>query len=56
MKSRTIPVVDLSKFVHGENEDKASFVKAIGEAFHNVGFVGVVNHGINLRRNSSPCL
>lgn len=47
MKSRTIPVVDLSKFVHGSEEDKAAFVKAIGEAFHDVGFVGVVNHGIS---------
>lgn len=46
MTTRTIPVVDLSKFVHGSEDDKSAFVNAIGEAFHNVGFVGIVNHGI----------
>jgi len=47
MANRTIPVVDLSKFVTGSDQDKADFIKSIGEAFHNVGFVGVVNHGIS---------
>lgn len=47
MSSRTIPVVDLSKFKSGSEEDKAHFIEAIGQAFHNVGFVGVVNHGIS---------
>lgn len=47
MTSRTIPVVDLSKFKNGSEEDKAIFIEAIGQAFHNVGFVGVVNHGIS---------
>jgi len=46
MSNRTIPVVDLSKFVKGSEQDRADFIKSIGEAFHNVGFVGVVNHGI----------
>ncbi len=46
MANRTIPVVDLSKYVHGTSEDKQAFVKEIGRAFHEVGFVGVVNHGI----------
>ncbi len=44
--ARTIPVVDLSKFVNGSEEQKAEFVQEIGAAFHNVGFVGVVNHGV----------
>jgi isopenicillin N synthase-like dioxygenase len=43
---RAIPLVDLSKFVHGNVQEKTSFVKAIGDAFHEVGFVGVINHGI----------
>lgn len=46
MSNRTIPVVDLSKFVNGSEEDRNQFVADIGRAFHEVGFVGVVNHGI----------
>jgi isopenicillin N synthase-like dioxygenase len=47
MSERAIPVVDLSKFVHGNETDKKEFVKALGNAFHSIGFVGVVNHGIS---------
>lgn len=43
---RTIPVVDLSKFVNGNDDQKAEFVQEIGRAFHQVGFVGVTNHGV----------
>jgi isopenicillin N synthase-like dioxygenase len=43
---RVIPVVDLDKFVYGDEEDRAEFVEELGTAFHEVGFVGVVNHGI----------
>jgi isopenicillin N synthase-like dioxygenase len=46
MQKRTIPVVDLSKFTKGDDSQRAEFVNEIGAAFHNVGFVGVVNHGI----------
>ena len=41
-----IPTVDLSKFVHGSDADKQQFVQELGKAFHEVGFVAVVNHGI----------
>ena len=47
MSNRTIPTVDLSKFVHGNAEERKAFVDKLGKAFHEVGFVGVVNHGIN---------
>lgn len=43
---RTIPVVDLSKFINGSDADRKEFVAKLGKAFHEVGFVGVVNHGI----------
>lgn len=46
MSGRTIPTVDLSKFVNGDESDRKEFVKKLGKAFHEVGFVGVVNHGI----------
>ncbi|MDF1699278.1 MAG: 2-oxoglutarate and iron-dependent oxygenase domain-containing protein [Saprospiraceae bacterium] len=47
MSNRTIPTVDLSKFVHGNAEERNAFVEKLGKAFHEVGFVGVVNHGID---------
>ena len=46
MKEKGIPTVDLSQFVHGTDNQKAAFVQALGKAFHEVGFVAVVNHGI----------
>ncbi len=45
-KQRAIPVVDLSKFKEGTPQEREQFVKELGKAFHEVGFVGVVNHGI----------
>jgi isopenicillin N synthase-like dioxygenase len=45
-KKRAIPVVDLSKFTQGTPRERTAFVKKLGKAFHEVGFVGVINHGI----------
>jgi len=41
-----IPLVDLSQFKNGSNEQKTQFVKELGIAFEEVGFVSVKNHGI----------
>ncbi len=46
MQKRTIPVVDLDKFTKGTDAQRQEFVNEIGDAFHKVGFVGVVNHGV----------
>lgn len=46
MSNRSIPLVDLAKYRSGNEELKKQFVRDLGEAFHNVGFVGVINHGI----------
>ncbi|MEM9920131.1 MAG: 2-oxoglutarate and iron-dependent oxygenase domain-containing protein [Bacteroidota bacterium] len=46
MPDRVIPVVDLSSFVNGTEEERLAFVKELGTAFHEIGFVGVRNHGI----------
>ncbi|MBK9149666.1 MAG: isopenicillin N synthase family oxygenase [Saprospiraceae bacterium] len=46
MTKRAIPLVDLSKFVHGTDAERKAFVEELGRAFHEVGFVGVINHGI----------
>ena len=42
-----IPLVDLSQFISGDNEQKTQFVKELGIAFEEVGFVSVKNHGIS---------
>lgn len=42
-----IPMVDLSQFTQGDAQKQAEFVQALGKAFTQVGFVGVVNHGIS---------
>ena len=46
MGKRAIPLVDLSTFRNGTAEEKTAFVKKLGDAFHDIGFVGVINHGI----------
>ncbi len=44
---RAIPLIDLGAFVHGNEEQRKLISDAVGEAFHNIGFVGIVNHGID---------
>ncbi len=46
MSERAIPVVDLNQFINGNEEQRAAFVEELGKAFHEVGFVGVRNHGV----------
>ncbi|HEX2606692.1 MAG TPA: 2-oxoglutarate and iron-dependent oxygenase domain-containing protein [Flavisolibacter sp.] len=41
-----IPVVDLSDFLSGDESRKQQFVKQLGKAYEEVGFVAVKNHGI----------
>lgn len=42
----TIPVVDLSDFLSGDETRKQQFVQELGKAYEEVGFVAVKNHGI----------
>jgi len=46
MSERTIPLVDLATFINGSAEEREAFVDKLGKAFHEIGFVGVINHGI----------
>ena len=41
-----IPVVDLNVFLEGDLESKKEFVSKLGNAYEEVGFVAVQNHGI----------
>lgn len=42
-----IPVVDLSHFTNGTEQQKNDFVQQLGKAYEEVGFVAVKNHGIS---------
>ena len=42
----SIPVVDLADFLSGDPVRKSSFVQQLGNAYEEVGFVSVKNHGI----------
>lgn len=46
MQEKGIPTVDLGQYAHGSEADKKTFVEQLGKAFHEVGFVAVVNHGV----------
>lgn len=46
MGERGIPTVALSQYVEGAADEKKEFVRQLGRAFHNVGFVAVSNHGV----------
>lgn len=47
MGKRAIPLVDLSKFTYGSAQQREAFVKELGDAFHEIGFVGVIHHGVS---------
>jgi len=43
----TIPSVDLNDFKNGTPKQKKQFVSDLGEAYQNIGFVAVKNHGLS---------
>lgn len=42
-----IPSLDLADFTTGTPEKKAAFVQKLGEAYQNIGFVAIKNHGLS---------
>lgn len=42
-----IPSLDLADFTSGNPDKKAAFVKTLGEAYQNIGFVAIKNHGLS---------
>ncbi len=43
----SIPVVDLKTFTEGDPASRAAFIQQLGNAYEEVGFVAVKNHGIS---------
>lgn len=46
MANRTIPVISLRDFTHGDETMRNQVVKNLGKALHETGFVGIVDHGV----------
>jgi isopenicillin N synthase-like dioxygenase len=44
---QNIPSLDLAHFVHGTAQEKANFVQELGQAFNNIGFIALKNHGLS---------
>jgi len=42
-----IPSLDLADFTSGDPQKKEKFVQDLGEAFQNIGFVAIKNHGLS---------
>ncbi|MDN3204875.1 isopenicillin N synthase family dioxygenase [Algoriphagus sediminis] len=42
-----VPSLDLADFTHGNEEKKLAFVQKLGEAYQNIGFVAIKNHGLD---------
>ncbi len=42
-----IPSLDLADFTSGDASKKAAFVQDLGEAYQNIGFVAIKNHGLS---------
>ena len=42
-----IPSLDLADFTSGNDEKKNGFVQKLGEAYSNIGFVAIKNHGLS---------
>ena len=47
MDFKNIPSVNLADFTEGNKETKAAFVKELGKAYEEIGFVAVKNHGLS---------
>lgn len=47
MSTKSIPAVDLGKFVNGNQAQRKEFIAELGKAWEEVGFVSVKNHGVS---------
>lgn len=42
-----VPSLDLADFLSGDKERKQNFVQELGQAYQNIGFVAIKNHGLS---------
>lgn len=41
-----VPSLDLADFTSGDESKKTAFIQALGDAYNNIGFVAIKNHGL----------
>ena len=46
ISEESIPIIDFASFLNGTEDQKISTAKQIKDAFHDVGFVYLTNHGV----------
>jgi isopenicillin N synthase-like dioxygenase len=51
--STSLPLIDFSKFLNGTRSDKLKTSRELVDAFKNVGFVYLLNHGISAAKVES---
>lgn len=51
--TQNIPSVDLSDFLSGNAEKKSQFVQKLGQAYEEIGFVAVKNHGLSDKQTAT---
>src|SRR4051812_9817623 len=45
--SRRIPLLDLSHYIRGTNQERDTFIKSWGDGLKEFGFVSIINHGVD---------
>ncbi len=45
--ARTVPVIDISGFRHGDEEGKRRVAQQVGAACEQIGFLTITGHGIS---------
>ena len=53
---KNIPSIDLADFTSNDKQKKSEFVKKLGKAYEEIGFVAIKNHGLSDKRYHSFCL
>lgn len=51
--NQNIPSLDLADFLSGNDQQKQEFVEALGQAYEEIGFVSIKNHGLSEALSSS---
>ena len=46
----SVPIVDFSSFLSGNEAQKQEVAQQVDQAFQDVGFVSLVNHGVDARK------
>ncbi len=51
--TENIPTLDLSDYTEGDNVKRNAFIRQLGEAYQEIGFVAITNHGFSSGKQNS---